>query len=237
MEPPPAEGAGDDRAVGAEVSPDSTLDLPESIGGELPELGREQAGDHDPCELSPRTVFKAMLFIGVPGNQLLTAVRAAELMRGVEPGEIPAMVDDLNGRYRATGCPYHVVQEGRRLTLGEEFKPFRAKFSGQVREARLSQATVDVLAIVAYRQPVSAEDVSILRDTPPREILSQLVHRQLLRIERTEEKPRKTLYSTTDRFLKLLAWSPGRRCPRVKIWRHDRRSRIADRAIRRGDSA
>ena len=60
-----------------------------------------------------------MLFVGVPGDQPLTAARAAELMRGVEPGEIPAMVDDLNGRYRATGCPYHVVHEGAgyRLTL------------------------------------------------------------------------------------------------------------------------
>jgi segregation and condensation protein B len=203
--PPPSESAGEGLSVGAEVPPDSALDLPESTGGDLPDLGRDQAGDSDSCELSPRTVFEAMLFVGVPGDQPLTAARAAELMRGVEPGEIPAMVDDLNGRYRATGCPYHVVQEGAgyRLTLRAEFEPLRAKFYGRIREARLSQAAVDVLAIVAYRQPVSAEDVSILRDTPSGAILSQLVRRQLLRMERTEEKPRKTLYSTTDRFLKL----------------------------------
>jgi segregation and condensation protein B len=179
--------------------------MPQSTGDDLPDLSTEQPGGPDSCELSPKTVFEAMLFVGGPGDQPLTATRAAELMRGVEPGEIPAMVEDLNGRYRETGCPYHVVHEGAgyRLTLRAEFEPLRAKFYGRVREARLSQAAVDVLAIVAYRQPVTAENVSILRDTPSGAILSQLVRRQLLRIERTAEKPRKTLYSTTDRFLKL----------------------------------
>ena len=60
-----------------------------------------------------------------------------------------------------------------------------------------------MLAIVAYRQPLAADEVSRLRDKPSYHILSQLVRRRLLRVERTTQKPRKTLYHTTDRFLQL----------------------------------
>jgi segregation and condensation protein B len=157
--------------------------------------GEEPAADDDPCQISPRTILEAMLFVGNQQSQPLTSQRAAELMRGVQPEEIPAWVEELNRRYESGGCPYEVVSEG------DGYR--RAKFYGRAREARLSQAAVDVLAIVAYRQPLTAEAVHRFRGTPSNHVLAQLVHRQLLRVERTGEKPRKSVYSTTNRFLAL----------------------------------
>ena len=48
------------------------------------------------------------------------------------PAEIPGLVDELNRRYSATGCPYHVVHEGGgyRLTLRKEFHHLRNRFLG-----------------------------------------------------------------------------------------------------------
>ncbi len=165
----------------------------------------EDSANDDCCPISPSSILEAMLFVGDRDNEPLTAVRAAELMRGVEPEEIPVLVEQLNQLYRASGCPYRIVSDGPgyRLALAEAFYPVRDKFYGRIREARLSQAAVDVLAIVAYQQPLTAEDVSRLRGLPSNHILSQLVRRRLLRIERTEEKPRLTRYYTTDRFLDL----------------------------------
>jgi segregation and condensation protein B len=170
-------------------------------------LGEPQvlAADEDPCEISPLTILEAMLFVGNRASEPLSAARAAELMRGVEVGEIPDLVDELNRRYTERGSPYRVVQEGAgyRMTLRGEFCGVRNKFFGRLREARLSQAAIDVLAIVAYRQPVGAEEVAKLRGMPSGHLLLQLVRRRLLEVERSAEKPRTPRYRTTARFLDL----------------------------------
>jgi segregation and condensation protein B len=118
-----------------------------------------------------------MLFVGDRDNRPLTAARAAELMRGVDAGEIHGLVQELNRRYKQSGCPYFVAEDsdGYRITLRKPFHPLREQFYGRVREARLSQAAIDVLAIVAYQQPLSAEQISAVRGTPSSAVLSQLV--------------------------------------------------------------
>jgi segregation and condensation protein B len=89
------------------------------------------------------------------------------------------------------------------LGLTRQFDWLRSKVLGRTREARLSQAAIDVLAIVAYEQPLTAEDVSRLRGIPSNHVLAQLVRRQLLRIERSAGKPGTARYYTTERFLEL----------------------------------
>jgi segregation and condensation protein B len=159
----------------------------------------------DHREVSPLSILEAMLFVGNQANTPLTGERAAELMRGVASGEIPDLVDQLNQRYATRGCPYHVVSEGGgyAMALRREYWPVRNRFYGRIREARLSQAAIEVLAVVAYRQPITAEDVSQVRSHPASHLLTQLVRRRLLRIERSEDKPRVARYCTTPRFLEL----------------------------------
>ena len=194
---------GDERPPAAADGP--APPSPEHPAATSPEEVEPAEEDDDPCPISPTTILEAMLFVGDIESQPLSAVKAAELMRGVSPGEIPGLVDGLNRRYAASGCPYRIVSEGAgyRITLHKRFQPIRNKFYGRVREARLSQAALDVLAIVAYRQPITAEDVTRLRDHPSGHILSQLVRRQLLRIDRAPGKRRPLTYRTTDRFLDL----------------------------------
>jgi segregation and condensation protein B len=78
----------------------------------------------------------------------------------------------------------------------------RDAFYGRIREARLSQPAIDVLAIVAYQQPVSQAEIDRLRGRPSATILSQLVRRDLLSVERLGGKA-KPAYRTTERFLDL----------------------------------
>jgi segregation and condensation protein B len=87
--------------------------------------------------------------------------------------------------------------------LREEFHRLRDRLHGSQRQARLSQTAIDVLAIVAYNEPLSGDDVARLRGMPSGGVLAQLVRRQLLRLHRPDEEPRKPLYYTTPRFLKL----------------------------------
>jgi segregation and condensation protein B len=157
------------------------------------------------CELSPKSILEAMLFVGHPLNEPLTAVQVSSLMRGVLPEEIDELVRELNAQYQAEQCPYRIVSEGPgyRLVLCPEFDALREQFYGRVKEARLSQPAVDTLAIVAYHQPVGIKEIDQLRGKPSGGIMSQLVRRQLVRIDRDPDKPREVKYRTTGRFLDL----------------------------------
>jgi segregation and condensation protein B len=187
-----AEGAGAQEQ--SEGQPDS------------PPAGVEQAkADWDDVEVSPRNLLEAMLFVGDPAGEPLTSQQIIGLIRGVSARDVQHLVEQLNETYCADGSPYEIVSRGAgyQLALRDGFESIRARFYGRIREARLSQAAIDVLAVVAYRGPVTADQVSQLRAAPSRAILSQLVRRQLIRIERPEETPRSPVYRTTDRFLRL----------------------------------
>jgi len=157
------------------------------------------------CELCPKAIVEAVLFVGHPHNQPLNSEQLASLMRGVPPREIDDLIAELNADYQEYQHPYHIVlhSEGFRLELREEFLSLRNAFYGRVREARLSQAAIDVLAVVAYEQGCTRQDVDEIRGRASGAVLSQLVRRRLLRIERSNDKPRVPRYFVTDRFLEL----------------------------------
>lgn len=161
--------------------------------------------DEEGCDITPRSILEAILFVGHPANEPLTSQRIASLMRGVRASEIDDLVRELNEQYDADGSPYRIesVGPGYQLALRGEYAPLRDKFYGRVREARLAQSAIDVLAIVAYHQPIEQAEVDKLRGKPSGGVLSQLVRRDLLSVERPAEKRAKPKYSTTGRFLDL----------------------------------
>jgi len=164
------------------------------------------ASEEEHCEISPRTIFEAMLFVGNRENKPLAPERAAELMRNVSPEELVEVVQELNDKYARVNAPYHVIREddGFRMVLRPEFEPIRAGFYNKVRETKLSQAAIDVLAVVAYRQPITADEVQQIRKSPSQSILQQLVKRGLIDAQRIlNKKKTTTFFRTTDRFLKL----------------------------------
>ena len=158
------------------------------------------------CDISPLTIVEAMLFVGDPQQSAISAQWLAGLMRGVRVEEIDAAVRTLNERYTAQNAPYEIVSEaaGYRLTLRADFGGVRDKVFGRNRAVRLSQAAVEVLAVVAYRGGLTAEQVSTLRGHPSGAVLKQLLRRQLLRLERPEGTSRKEAkFVATRRFLEL----------------------------------
>lgn len=165
---------------------------------------------------TPRSILEALLFVGNANNQPLAKQQAASLLRGVSTAEIERFVHELNKEFQEDGCPYHVVLEGAgyRMTLRGEFAALRDKFYGRIRRARLSQAAIDVLAIVAYNQPLNRQRVEKLRGRPSSSILRQLVRRRLLLIDRSDSRPRRVNYRTTDRFLRLFGLESLSELPR-----------------------
>jgi segregation and condensation protein B len=201
-----ADGESQDSIDPAEAS-DSPSALPdpphEKHSGEPRQVIRGE--DESTCEVTPKRILEAILFVGHPANEPLGSERIAGLMRGVQPREIDDLVEELNAEYAVEGSPYTItsVGYGYQLALRTEFASLREAFYGRVREAKLSQTAIDVLAVVAYQQPITQEKIDQLRGKPSGALLSQLVRRDLLAIERSADKKVKPLYRTTERFLDL----------------------------------
>jgi segregation and condensation protein B len=161
--------------------------------------------DDAPCAVSPKSILEAVLFVGAPKGETLTARKIAALMRDVSPKEIKQMVKELNHSYEQDGSAYRIAQEktSYRMELRDDFAKVKENFYGEVRIAKLSQPAVDVLAVVAYHQPIDRDRVDKIRIRPSGSILNQLVRRKLLEIQATDSKPKKRMYTTTNRFLEL----------------------------------
>ena len=165
--------------------------------------GETTADDSFP--ITPRSILEAMLFVGRPDNAPLTSEQIAGLMRGVNTAEIDGLVRDLNAQYAARGCAYTIVSDGAgyRLMLRPEFGPLRERMLGRARAARLSPAAIEVLALIAYNEPLTSAEVTRLRGTPSGHILRHLVRRRLLRLEREDCKANQAKYFTTHRLLEI----------------------------------
>jgi len=176
----------------------------------------EQGNDNSDFEATPRSILEAILFVGHPTGEPLTSELIAALMRGVRPKEIDDLVCELNAEYEAAGAPYSIlsVGPGYQLALRPEFGPLRDAFHGRIREARLSQAAIDILAVVGYHQPIAADEIDRLRGKASGAILAQLIRRDLLSLHRPPEKKAKPQYRTTGRFLALFGLDDLKELPR-----------------------
>jgi len=156
----------------------------------------------------PEGIIEAALFVGHPENQPMTATKLASLMRDVCPQEVTEMVASLNESYKAAGQALRIVEDenGYRMTIAPAVEHVRQSFLGRVREARLSQAAVEVLALVAYQPGITAQTVQDQRGRESATILNQLVRRRLLEMRR--EAPadggrKMPHYYPAERFLAL----------------------------------
>jgi segregation and condensation protein B len=148
-------------------------------------------------------IIEALLFVG---GAPLSFEEASRLIRGLTLAHFQEAIDSLNQCYRAQGRPYAIIRQepGYALGLRPRFQRYHERLYGGVRAARLSPPAVETLAVVAYRQPVTKQEVDSLRGHESRALLRQLVRRGLIAVAaRGESGGRDLTYATTERFLKL----------------------------------
>ncbi|MBN9521601.1 SMC-Scp complex subunit ScpB [bacterium] len=166
-----------------------------------PEIRTPQPPDPPP---TPGQLVEAMLFVGGPP---LTAAAACAAVRGLTADGFRAAVDGLNRRYRAQRRPYAVEarDDGFVLALLPAHRGVRERVFGGPREARLTPPMLDVLAVVAYRQPVGKAEVDAARGTDSGAVLRQLVRLGLVAVrQRADADGNEVRYGTTPRFLRVM---------------------------------
>lgn len=152
--------------------------------------------------VSPAQVIEATLFVG---GAPLTAKKFCSLLRGSFDAKfVENTIDELNDQYVAEGRPYEIRlgDGGYRLELRPEFEKLRQRVYGAgPREVKLSQDVLEVLALVAYRQPITQQEIEGHGKQNAGNVLRQLLRRDLVAIERGEGGRKDVRYRTTPRFL------------------------------------
>jgi segregation and condensation protein B len=189
-------------AVESQLGLDGEQTSPQPSNEESP---APPTGSSSPApKIQPRQILEAALFVG--GTNLTTKKLGRLLGEDVSSEKVEAEIEALQQLYARQNRPYqiHFGEGGYRLELNPEFERIRNRVYGLgPREVKLSQEALEVLAMIAYRQPVARQ---ALLEKGPRNagsILNQLLRRELIVLERTGESRHDVQYSTTDRFLQV----------------------------------
>lgn len=152
-----------------------------------------QADEIDPpaeeIAASPETIIEAALFVGNPNGNGITAARLASIMRGMTPEEVIVIVDDLQASYRAHRQGIRIAEDdtGYRIVVAPEVESIRHVFTGKVRETKLAQPAIEVLAMVAYQPGITAAECTDKRGRDSGPLLNQMVRRRLVEMRREPE--------------------------------------------------
>ncbi|MEM9184891.1 MAG: SMC-Scp complex subunit ScpB [Planctomycetota bacterium] len=171
----------------------------------------------DPCEIGTKSIVEAVLFVGSPDGRALAADHLAAEMRNVSQEEVDVAIEELNAQYERDASPYTISSsaQGYRLALRPEMRRMGDKFQGRIRESRLTPAAMEVLSIVAYKQPVPGARIDQMRGARSGSLVASLVRRGLVRLDRPNDTDGAPVYRTTDRFLRLFGLTRPEQLPRV----------------------
>ena len=154
--------------------------------------------------ISPTQVLEAALFVG--GGPLTGRKLASVLFGQMNVAAVETLIDELNQRYADEGRPYEIRlgDGGYQMVLRREYEKVRHKVYGMgPREVKLSQDALEVLALVAYKQPITVPEIEACGKPNASALLRQLLRRDLVALARDEDEERTIRYHTTERFLSV----------------------------------
>ena len=171
-----------------------------------------------------KSALETMMFMwGEP----LEVKDAAEVLEA-DKNVIRGLFGELQAEYE---------QEGRGIRIREvddafgfvtllENEIFLKKLCTPVRVRRLSQAALEVLAIIAYRQPVTRSEIDSIRGIKSERVIDGLIDKGLVEVSgRSEGIGRPLIYATTKEFLKKFGFSSLKDLPEVPEYEEMRRER------------
>lgn len=141
---------------------------------------------------------EALLFVAEAPAKVEDLAHAIEC----PPYEVEAALDTLGARLRGESSLQLVrIAGGYQICTKPEFATIVARFS-KPQSTRLSRSLLEVLAIVAYQQPVTSAEIDAVRGVDSSYALRQLLDRRLLaEVGRKKAPGRPLLYGTTQQFL------------------------------------
>ena len=142
-------------------------------------------------------------------NILLAAdqpVNIAELEKiffsTVEKNDLRLILEELKEEYQSRNLQILEVAEGYQLCTRHEYNDWVRKFLKLDRSSRLSQPGLDTLSIIAYKQPLTRQEVDDIRGVDSSGVIKTLLEKKVIGPAGRKKVPgRPIMYRTTQKFL------------------------------------
>jgi segregation and condensation protein B len=161
-------------------------------------------------------LLEAALFAA---NRPLTLDELEGLESEASPAEVRTALDQLREHYDFDGHSIEIVElaGGYQILTRASFAAAVERAQAMQRQPRLSPATLETLATIAYRQPVGRAEIEEIRGVNAGGVLRTLQERGLIEVVgRSEGLGRPLLYGTTPLFLELLGLNDLADLPRAE---------------------
>lgn len=162
-----------------------------------------------------KSAFESMLFIwGEP----LPAKDAADVF-GIDKETAISLFRELMEEYQqeGRGIVIREINGAFQFTTKEENADYIEKLCTPVKMKRLSQSALEVLAIVAYKQPVTKGEIEAIRGIKCDRVMEGLMGKGLVEaVGRSQAIGRPILYGTTDMFLKNFGFTSLKDLPEIE---------------------
>lgn len=148
-----------------------------------------------------KTQIESLLFVA---NQPVTANQLAKVL-DAEETSVKESLSALDQEYVDQDRGLRIQRKGERVQLvtAPDAAPYIQRFLGLELSGPLSQAALEALSIVAYRQPVTRSQVEAIRGVNSDSVLRTLMGRELIEeVGRLDQAGRPILYGTTFEFLR-----------------------------------
>ncbi len=177
----------------------------------------EEITDRDEgAEPTVESVAEAVLFAS---DEPLSADRLAGIVGAGTVKDIRKCIENLNEKYEAGNFAFRIEQIAggyQMMTLGR-YNHWLKKLLRARTDTKLSQAALETLAIIAYKQPVMRADIEAIRGVAAGEVIRGLMYKGLVKIVgRAEVLGRPMLYGTTKRFLEVFGLNTIKDLPKVE---------------------
>lgn len=171
-----------------------------------------------------KSALETMMFMwGEP----LEVKDAAEVLEA-DKAAVRELFKELQSEYEQEGRGIRIRQVDDAfgfVTLADN-DMFLKKLCTPVRVRRLSQAALEVLAIIAYRQPVTRSEIDSIRGIKSERVIDGLIDKGLVEVSgRSEGVGRPLIYATTREFLKKFGFTSLKDLPEVPEYEEMRRER------------
>ena len=207
-------------------------ELPKENAGEIAELPedidsgaiKDETVDPDE-EIDPQredleptveSVVEAVLFAS---DEPLSVQRLVNIVEAGSISQVRDCVKKLNEKYRSNGSAFRIEQiaGGYQIMTLEVFSYWLKKLVRVRTDTKLSQAALETLAIISYKQPVIRADIEAIRGVAAGEVIRNLIYKGLVKIVgRAEVLGRPMLYGTTKKFLDVFGLNTLKDLPSIE---------------------
>ncbi|PKL81333.1 MAG: SMC-Scp complex subunit ScpB [Ignavibacteriae bacterium HGW-Ignavibacteriae-4] len=129
------------------------------------------------------------------------------------------LINDVNNENSDNDRPFRIIESGGGYSLvtSRKYGKIVGKINKNIVRRRLSNANLETIAIIAYRQPISRPGVESIRGVNSKEIINGLIDKGYVRIIGKSDAPGNPyLYGTTVEFLKAFGLNSLEDLPKLK---------------------